>query len=559
MNSFPNYPLREVTDLDGVWDFHFIPEEQAPALEAFSPSGVVFDSLETVPGVFDATQPLAGLRGIGVYRRLFSLARGGRHVFTCGGFMLAARVFVDGVEIGRTDLPYSKVRFEFAAEAGAHEIVAACDNRFASTPMWLYYYDFYAYGGIIRHADIMDVPADAVLRAAVFTLSLEGDIRIDVSFDAAVRDGTRKLTVAFDGGEAHEVKAQIAGGRTSLKLRVPNPTLWSPESPSLHTVTVSTGADAVTERFGLRIVESKDAKILVNGKPIRLWGFNRHESDPDLGPALGPQQHLQDLKLLKEMNGNFIRGCHYPQNQGFLDLCDQMGVFVWEESLGWGNQEKQLADRTFFDHQVEATRMMVRESINHPSVILWGFLNEGASDFPQARPLYKKLAETIRREDSSRLVTYACNRYERDICFEFADVMSINAYPAWYSQSEKPKDFANIDPYVKRFAALADLPENRHMPLIMSEIGGGALYGCHDRVGSQWSEEYQAELIGRVADAIIANERYTGVAFWHFADARTYVSSIYRPRGFNNKGVLDEYRRPKMAFDVVREKFGAAK
>ena len=534
MNAYPLYPVREVTDLDGIWGFHFINDDAAPPLEDFSPNGLTYDTIETVPGVFDATLPLAGQRGLGVYRRAFTLVRGGRHVFTCGGFLLAARVFIDGREIGRTDQPFMKVRFPFDAAPGAHEAVIVCDNRFSATPMWKPFYDFYAYGGICRHVDVMDVPKEAIRRAAVFTLSLNGAVRIDVTFEDGVADGEVSLGVAFDGGRYVRHTAKIVGGRTSLRLKVPNPTLWSPESPALHTVTVSTGTDTVTERFGLRTVEARDGRILVNGKPVKLMGYNRHEADADLGPALGPQQHLQDLRLLREMHCNFIRGCHYPQNQGFLDLCDQMGFFVWEEALGWGNQKGQLTDRVFFDHQVEAAHAMVRESINHPSVILWGFLNEGASDFPGARPLYKALSDAIRAEDSSRLVTYACNRYENDVCLEFVDVMSF-----------------------ERFENFANRPEYRHMPLIMSEIGAGAIYGCHDRIASEWSEEYQADLIGLVVDETLARERYTGLALWQFCDARTYVSSIYRPRGFNNKGTFDEFRRPKMAFRTVRDKLAS--
>ncbi len=77
MNSYPYYPLREVTDLDGIWDFHFIKDDAAPSLEDFSPEGVAYDTIETVPGVFDATLPLAGQRGLGVYRRTFTLALDG--------------------------------------------------------------------------------------------------------------------------------------------------------------------------------------------------------------------------------------------------------------------------------------------------------------------------------------------------------------------------------------------------------------------------------------------------------------------------------------------------
>ena len=555
MKPYPSYPHREVIDLDGVWDFHFIPGETAPALADFSPKGVAYDTIEAVPGVFDATLPLAGQRGIGVYRRHVTFARGGRHIFTCGGFLLAARVFLDDREIGRTDQPYLATRFVFDAKAGGHEVVVACDNRFESTPMWKPFYDFYAYGGICRHADIMALPAEAIRRAAVTTLSLDGTVRIDLIFEEGVADGDLAVGIAFDGRAPRMRKVRVAGGRASLAAKLPCPTPWSPESPALHTLTVTTPSDAITERFGLRTVEARDGRILVNGRPVKLMGYNRHEADADLGPALGPQQHLQDLRLLREMHCNFIRGCHYPQNQGFLDLCDQLGFFVWEEALGWGNPPQQLADKVFFAHQVEAARAMVRESVNHPSVILWGFLNEAASDSPESRPLYKAITDAIRGEDSSRLVTYACNRYEKDVCLEFADVIGINVYPAWYGTGcEKPREFDLIPKCFDRFEKLANRPEFRKKPLIMSEIGAGAIYGCHDRIASEWSEEYQADLIAIVIDETLARKRYSGLALWQFCDARTYVSSTNRPRGFNNKGTFDEFRRPKMAFRVVRDK-----
>lgn len=557
MNTYPLFTRREITDLDGIWKFRFISEEEAPALKDFSPKGIVYDSIETVPGCFDATQQLAGKRGIGVYRRTFCITKSGRHIFSCGGFLLAARVFIDGVEIGFTDQPYSKEAFEFEADAGEHEIIIACDNRFSATPMWEPFYDFYAYGGIIRHTDIMDIPAGAIQRAAVFPLDLEGNVKVAITFDSAVFDGDIALSISFDGGDAITKTVKVSGGKAALELAVPNPTLWSTDAPNLHTIAVATENDAIVERFGIRTLEAKNKEILLNGKPVKLLGYNRHESDADLGPALGPQQHLQDLKLLKEMNCNFIRGCHYPQHQGFLDLCDEMGFLVWEEALSWGNKAEHLGDPIFSTKLVEATATMVRTSINHPSVILWGFLNESHSDTPESYPLIKKLSETIRENDPSRLVTFASNRYEKDICLEFADVLSFNIYPGWYDVGmDLPYPLEPIEPWLERLCAITDQPKNAGKPLIVSEIGGAAIYGCHDRIGSQWTEEYQARLLRRICEDIVANDAIAGLALWMFADSRTYVCGQMRPRGFNNKGTLDEYRRPKLAFDDVKEVFG---
>ena len=88
------------------------------------------------------------------------------------------------------------------------------------------------------------------------------------------------------------------------------------------------------ETFGIREIRTENARILLNGKPIYLKGFNRHESAPISGAATTLQEMLVDLQHLKSLHVNFIRGCHYPQSQTFLQLCDQMGFLVWEESLG---------------------------------------------------------------------------------------------------------------------------------------------------------------------------------------------------------------------------------
>ena len=227
--------------------------------------------------------------------------------------------------------------------------------------------------------------------------------------------------------------------------------------------------------------------------------------------------------------------------------------------MGWGNQQEQLADRDFFDHQIDQTERMVRRAINHPSVIIWAFLNECASDFPQARPLIKALSDKIRSIDSSRLVSWASNRHENDICLEFADVISFNLYPGWYGcNCEDPCPTDLVAPALKKLADFASGPLYADKPLLVSEIGGAAIYNNHERFGSQWSEEYQAALLKEICEDVVKNDRYSGVALWMFADSRSYVFGVNRVRGFNNKGSLDEYRRPKLGYDAVTEVFTKA-
>ncbi len=546
---------RSITSLNGIWNFCFVEETALTStLPDFDLISVKYDTVEAVPGAFDATRERIGKRGIGIYRRTFTLTTSGRHEITCGGFLLAARIVIDGKDVASTVLPFTKERFEVTLESGKHEIIIACDNRFDATPMWNPNYDFYAFGGIIRDIEIMNIPDGAVNRAIVKPLNLDGNIALTILFDKTVPNGNKKITISIDEAEASEYIVSVKDCKATLNLRVSNPTLWTPETPNLHTITVATDTSAVTESFGIRIVSVQNGRICLNGKQIKLLGYNRHESDGDVGPALGAQQHIRDLQILKEMGCNFIRGSHYPQHQGFLDLCDQMGFLVWEESLGWNNVNEQLSDPTFISCQIEATRKMVEESINHPSVIIWGFLNECGSDSEPARPLIKSLVDTIKSIDDTRLTTYASNREERDICFDLVDIISVNAYPGWYcGDLGGPWPLQFVKPYNDRLIELSNKFADKSY--IISEMGGAALYGCHDVMGSQWTEEYQADLLEQICTYVVNNERISGLALWMFADTRTYICGQNKPRGHNNKGTFNEYRRPKMSYRIVKKIF----
>jgi beta-glucuronidase len=311
------------------------------------------------------------------------------------------------------------------------------------------------------------------------------------------------------------------------------------------------------ERFGLRTVSVKGNRIHLNGRPLTLNGFCRHEAHPQFGPALPHAQLVQDLQLMKSIGTNFVRGSHYPQDQRFLDLCDEMGMLVFEESLGWGQKADHFEWEAFRSACEEQTRLMVRNSINHPSVILWGFLNEGESDHPSSDLIYPILANAIRKEDDSRLVTFASFRPWNDRHFDLVDVVAINLYPGWYAPPESgPRPLDDIGEVMERLEkALSENPDADGKPLFMSEIGAGAVYGWRDPLHAHWSEEYQSDLIDIVLSELEARPAYCGVTLWQYCDCRTFANSyaLKRPRAFNNKGLYDEYRRPKLAVEVVKK------
>jgi beta-glucuronidase len=149
-----------------------------------------------------------------------------------------------------------------------------------------------------------------------------GKITVAVTLSGSVSE----VTTSIDGGAA--ASHPVSESKFILELTVPNPVPWSPDSPHLHTLAIATDEDDLIVRFGLRTIRTEGREILLNDRPIKLLGYNRHEFHPDTGSSVSPAQHLTDIHHLKSLGCNFVRGSHYPQDQRFLDLCDEHGLLV---------------------------------------------------------------------------------------------------------------------------------------------------------------------------------------------------------------------------------------
>ena len=318
---------------------------------------------------------------------------------------------------------------------------------------------------------------------------------------------------------------------------------------------------ALTVRFGIRTVEAKDKRIFLNGQPIFLKGVNRHDQCQEFGATTSTSQMVRDLQILKAMNANFIRGAHYQQSQRFLDYCDEMGVLVWEESLGWGNTVEHLKDPEFRRLQKEQTRRMVRTSFNHPSVIVFAFLNENFSYDEAAKSIVGELVDVVKAEDSGRLVTFAVRYFDKDIANDKTDFIAFNLYPGWihgYPPGSPDVLKGKMDDLFSRIVARYRglYPEK---PLFTSEIGTLAIYGARDESAAQQSEEFQAEYVTDAIERVFADPELCGVAIWQFADSRSFNrgggNTRNKPMAMNLAGLYDGYRRPKLATRAVREAF----
>ena len=552
MRAYPHFPKRNIHDLNKLWDFAFLTNTD---LKGVNLSTINYDDRIPVPSAFDALPAYAGKRGLGIYRCFVQVTSGTEAVLKIGGAGMICNVYIDGVQIAEHIGTYTPFEVKVtASEITEREIIVVTDNRydFDKCPLHENFFDFYHYGGIIRQVYLEELPAKCINQAYVIIDDFQkGKIRVRAKSDKDPGD----LSYSIDGNALQPVKLNDDG---DIIATVPNPTPWMPETPNLHTITIDCGDDAITVRFGLREIIVEDAEIYINDEAFKLLGYCRHEAHPQYGPALPDMQLVADLQILKDMGCNYVRGAHYQQDPRFLDLCDEMGLLVFAESTGWGQGEKHFTNENFIQAQLKQTEVMIRTDFNHPSIIMWGFLNEGSSELECSRDCYSQLIDMIHFLDPSRPVTYASNRYERDLLLEKADIISYNFYPGWYSSDrESDNIIGEVLPRIKEHLDNLKKRGLDNKPFIISEIGAGAIYGWHDQLNGIWTEEYQAELLGLVCKAVVSNDRINGVALWQFCDCRTYQGggALGRPRAFNNKGTLDEYRRPKAAYKVVKNIF----
>ena len=330
---------------------------------------------------------------------------------------------------------------------------------------------------------------------------------------------------------------------------------WTQETPELYYIEVKLlrnekAFDDLIDRFGFREIKVSGKEILLNGEKIRIKGVCRHEDHPQFGCALPFAAIAADIELVKDMGANSIRTSHYPNDEIFLDICDEQGILVWEENHARGLSEENMRNPNFEPQAEKVIEEMIPAHYNHPSIYIWGILNECASDTEYGKECYKKQFDIIRKLDTSRPCSFASCKVKTDICFELPDVVSYNIYPLWYHDTEPDEYLDDLYKWVQNET------KGVGKPFMITEIGAGGLYGYRNNYDSKWTEEYQAEALRKQLTAVLGYKDCIGVYIWQFCDIR--ISDEWfgtRPRTMNNKGIVDEFRRKKLAYNVVKEIF----
>ena len=580
-------------NLGGIWE----------AWRKASDDTVTWQPVE-LPHCFNATDAVDPdapyYQGPGWYRARLKVENphaGGRTLLHFEGAGQKTEVYVSNAKVGAHVGGYDEFTVDITDEAeralrkgdgkGLVPVAVMCDNSRDLEMIPSNLSDFNLYGGLYRYVNLLYVPALSLERVLVESSAPpQGPAKVSVRarlYNPGRLAGDVKLTVRVvdPGGRAiHTSSRSLApweGERELAALSVEAPALWSPASPSLYRTVVTLegarGGHSVTERFGLRSFEFVEkGPFKLNGERLLLRGTHRHEDHAGLGAALTEELMRREFALIKGMGVNFLRLGHYQQSRIALELCDELGLLVWEE-IPWcrgglgGERYKEQARRMLGN--------MIDQHRNHPAVIIWGLGNENdwPGDFEEfdkekIRAFMSELNGLSHALDPSRKT--AIRRC--DFCKDVVDVYSPSIWAGWYRgrYTEYKKSSEDEMKKVRHFLHVeygGDSHAGRHAEnpdQVLSRIATGEgtdergldylLTGGVARASSDgdWSESYICNLFDWHLKEQETMPWLTGAAQWVFKDFSTPLRPSNPVPRVNQKGVVERDLTIKESYYVFQ-------
>ena len=439
--NFDKKKSANYLSMEGMWKFNFVKDHNKRPANFFA---VKYDDSQwkdfPVPGLFEfngygdrtyknigyawATQfdpnppYISELNNYtGSYRRTFELPadwKGKDVYFHVGSATSNLTLWVNGKYVGYSE--DSKVAAEFniskylkpGKNLIAMQVMRWCDGSYFEDQ------DYWRFTGIAREVYLYARPK---LHAA--------DVRLNASLENNFKDGVLDYQISLQGGKSDvsitlcdkdgKQIAQATGAKGTIK--VPNVKPWTAETPNLYKVFITLKnkqgvSEVIPQKVGFRNVEIKNAQLLVNGQPILVKGADRHEIDPDGGYVVSVERMIQDIKIMKQLNINAVRTCHYPDDPRWYDLCDEYGLYITAEanleSHGMGYDEKSLAKfPEYIVPHIERNEGNVKPLINHPSIIVWSLGNESGYGVN-----FEKAYDWVKAYDKTRPVQYERGGYD---------------------------------------------------------------------------------------------------------------------------------------------------
>ena len=441
--------------------------------------------------------------------------------------------------------------------------------------------DFFIYGGLTRDVWLKIVPSAHIERIAIKTPSVSAEEAVTTA-EIALSGITNEAQYTIDAVISDPSGKKIAVSQVPVSQKntsvtfdtVKNPVLWSPDHPNLNTVSVrllqnDSVVDRLEERFGYRWFEFREhGPFFLNGKRLLLRGTHRHEDYAGYGAAMPDTLHRWDMKMIREMGANFVRLAHYPQDPEIYKACDELGILVWDE-LPWCRGG--VGPAAWQDNTKNLLREMIRQNMNHPSIIIWSLGNEvywlpdfpGGGNIDSLRSFLSSLNEIAHRMDPGR-VTAIRKFYEGA---DIVDLFSPSIWAGWYSGV-----YTNYEKAIRE-------AKDKYKHFFHAEYGGSSHIGRHvenpvDGKGiinpegweeavnqvrvkniaqnGDWSENYIVDLFDWHLHVSENLDWFTGNAQWAFKDFGTPLRPENAIPYVNQKGLTDRAGNPKDSYYVFK-------
>jgi len=507
-----------------------------------------------VPSDWNSQMPeLKYYEGTIWYARRFDVAKAAdnRMFLYFGAVSYRCRIYLNGKEIGQHEGGFTPFQMDVtdAIKEKDNFLAVEVNNTRQVDAIPAMAFDWWNYGGITRDVFLVSTPKVFIEDYFIQLDKTKADkINASVKLSEKV---SQSITIEIPELQLKQTLKTNANGEAKTSFASKKIKRWSPNSPTLYKVKVSSESDKIEEQIGFRNVWVKGEDIYLNDKPIFLKSISFHEEIPQRkGRAFSEADAVMLLSEAKALGCNMIRLAHYPQNEYIVRLAEKMGFLLWEEIPIWqGIDFKNDATK---EKAGKMMREMIMRDKNRVALTFWGVANETQPSVPR-NAFIKSLIEITKSIDTTRLITAAFDlvRFNKerqvfvmdDPFIKELDVVAINKYMGWYHPWPVTPD-----------KAIWDVAKGQ--PLIVSEFGGEALYGKTGDadVVSSWSEDYQATLYRENLEMFKHIPNLRGTSPWVLFDFRSpFRFHPTNQEDWNRKGLVSDQGYRKKAWYLMKE------
>ena len=432
------------------------------------------------------------------------------------------------------------------------------------------YFDFFNYAGLQRSVYLLALPRESIVDFDL-DYAIHGK-NAEVSYQVRT-NGEHAVQLALFDAKGHCVAQK--DGKEGV-LYVENARLWQVRNAYLYRlrIRIMDGEELIDEyeqEIGIRTVKVEGTDILINGEPVYLKGFGKHEDSDIVGRGFSIGIMKRDFELMKWIGANSFRTSHYPYSEEIYQMADREGFLVIDEVPAVGMfqslmnfMEASTGKQTaFFEKEttpvllkahLRAIEEMIARDKNHPSVIAWSLLNEPETTNEAAVPYFKgvfDLANKLDMQKRPRTFALIMNSLPDTCkCYQFSDIIALNRYYGWYMKGGYEISVAE-ELFRKEMDAWKEKKLNK--PFIFTEYGADTLASEHKLPSVMWSQEYQDEYLKMTHEVFDSYDFIKGEQIWNFADFQT-TEGIMRVNG-NKKGVFTRQRQPKDIAYKLKERW----